>query len=177
MLDDDANDEAWGLALRRKAFRKRGTGYADSRCGWFDAPSSSSCYRKLWWESVKTCTHRLRWIRQTFITHNADEVLLLGVSQHVFLQVLFLFKRRIASFMIAFERAILAMDVLDVNLQLCARCESWRTLIAVIVLDLEVALQMLLDVLLLERSESTYVALEAFLLQMHPLIMTTQVRC
>lgn len=85
VLDDDANGAAWGPALKRKACRKRGTGCADCRCGWFDAPSSSSCYRKLKWEIFTNCTNQLRWIKQTFVTYNADKVLLLGVSQHVLL--------------------------------------------------------------------------------------------
>lgn len=115
--------------------------------------------------------------QRTFIANNANEVLLLGVTQHVFLQVLLLLEGRLATFVFALEWTILAMHVLDVNLQLRASCECRRTLVAVVVFDLEMAFQMLFDVLLLERSQSADIALEPFLLQMHSLIVATQVRC
>lgn len=79
--------------------------------------------------------------------------------------------------MIALERPILAVDILDVDLQLGPGGEGRRTLIAVIVLDLKVTLQMLLDVLLLEGAQAADVALEALFLQVHSLIMATQIRC
>lgn len=88
----------------------------------------------------------------TFVAHNTHEILFLRMTQHVFFQVLFLLERRIASLVLALERAILAVDVLDVNLQFGAGGEARRTLVAVIVLDLEVTLQMLFDVLLFERA-------------------------
>lgn len=101
--------------------------------------------------------------QQTFIAHNTDEVLLLRVSQHVFFQVLLLLERRLAPFMLAFERTIFAVNVFDVNFQLGPGGEGRRTLIAMVVLDLEVALQMFLDVLLLEGAQSANVALEPLL--------------
>lgn len=63
-LDDDANGEAWELALRRKAYHKRGMGCAGSQCGWFDEPLSSNYCRKLKvkvWSAgviVKTIKHK-----------------------------------------------------------------------------------------------------------------------
>lgn len=98
------------------------------------------------------------------------------MSQHVLLQVLLLFEGRFAALVIALERTILAVDILDVNLQFGAGGEGRRTLIAVIVLDLKVTLQMLLDVLFLEGAQAANVALEALFFQVHSLIMATQVR-
>ena len=67
------------------------------------------------------------------------------------------------------------MDILDVNLQLGSSGEARRALIAVVVLDLEVTLQMFFDVLFFERAQPANVALESFLLQVDSLIVTTQV--
>jgi hypothetical protein len=97
------------------------------------------------------------------------------VTQHVLLQVLLLLERRVASLVLALERTILAVDIFDVNLQLSSCGEARRTLVAVIVLDLEVTLQMLLDVLLFEGAQAADVALEAFLLQVDSLIVPSQV--
>lgn len=97
------------------------------------------------------------------------------MTQHMLLQVLFLLERRVASFVVALERTIFAMHILDVNLQLGACGEGRRTLIAVVVLDLEMTLQMLFDMLLFKGSKTAYVALESFLFQVNSLIMTTQV--
>lgn len=127
---------------------------------------------------MKVCTvdQHPRTIEQTFVADDAHEVLLLRVPQHVLLQVLLLLERRVAAFVVALERTILAVDVLDVNLQLSSGCEGRRTLVAVVIFDLEVTLQVLLDVLLLERSQAADVALEALLLQVDPLIVAPQVR-
>lgn len=114
---------------------------------------------------------------QTFIANYTNKVLLLRVSQHVLLQVLLLFESRFAALVIALERTILAVDILDVDLQFGSGGEGRRTLIAVIVLDLKVALQMLLDVLFLERAQAANVALKTLFFQVHSLIMATQVRC
>lgn len=100
----------------------------------------------------------------TFVTHHADKVLLLSVTQHMLLQVLFLLKGRLAAFVLALEWTILAMDVLDVDFQFSAGGEGRRTLVAVVVLDLKVPLQVLLDVLFLEGAQSADVAFESFLL-------------
>jgi hypothetical protein len=89
---------------------------------------------------------------RTFIADNTHKVLLLSVPQHMLLQVLLLLERRVASFVVALERAVFAVNILYVNLQLSAGGECRRALIAVIILDLEVTLQMLLDVLLFERA-------------------------
>lgn len=67
------------------------------------------------------------------------------------------------------------MHIFNVDFQLGAGGEGWRTLIAVVVFDFEMALQMLLDVLFLERPQPADIALEPFLLQVNSLIMTTQV--
>lgn len=91
------------------------------------------------------------------------------------LQVLLLLKSRLAAFMFALEWTILAMDVLDVNLQFGAGGEGRRTLVAVIVLDLEMPLQVLLNVLLLEGAQTADVAFETFLLKMNSLIVAAQV--
>jgi hypothetical protein len=91
------------------------------------------------------------------------------------LQVLFLLKRRVTTFVVALKWTIFAMHIFDVNLQLGACGEGRRTLIAVVVLDLEMTLQMLLDVLFFEGAEATNVAFESFLLQVNSLIVTTQV--
>lgn len=80
------------------------------------------------------------------------------------LQVLLLLESRLAALVFALERTILAMDVLDVNLQFGAGGEGRRTLVAVVVLDLEMPLQVLLDVLFLEGAQSADVAFESFLL-------------
>lgn len=77
--------------------------------------------------------------------------------------------------MFALEWTILAMDVLDVNLQFGAGGEGRRTLIAVIVLDLEMPFQVLLDVLLLEGAQSADIAFESFLLKVDSLIVAAQV--
>lgn len=77
--------------------------------------------------------------------------------------------------MFALERTLLAMHIFNMDFQLCAGGKGRWTLIAVVIFDFEVALQMLLDVLLLECAQTADVALEALLLQMNPLIMTTQV--
>lgn len=68
------------------------------------------------------------------------------------------------------------MHILNMNLQLGAGGEGGWTLIAVIIFDLEVTLQMLLDVLLLEGAQTANVALESLLFQVNSLIMTAQVR-
>lgn len=86
-----------------------------------------------------------------------------------------MFERRLASLVLAFEWTIFAVNVFDVNLQFGTGGESGWTLIAVVVLDFEMTLQMLLDVLFLERSQAANVALEALLLQVNSLIMTAQV--
>lgn len=61
---------------------------------------------------------------QTFVANNADEVLFLCMTQHMLLQVLLLFERRVTSFVVAFERTLLTMYILDVNLQLSSSREG-----------------------------------------------------
>lgn len=63
-------------------------------------------------------------VMQTFVAHHADEVLLLCVSQHVLLQVLLLFESRVAAFVLALKRTLLAMHILNVNFQLGAGGEG-----------------------------------------------------
>lgn len=91
------------------------------------------------------------------------------------LQVFLLLKGRLAALMFALEWTILTVDVLDVNLQFGAGGEGRRTLVAVIVLDLEMPFQVLLDVLLLKCAQTTDVAFESFLLEVDSLIVATQV--
>lgn len=91
------------------------------------------------------------------------------------LQVLLLLKGRLAAFVFALEWTILAVDVLDVNLQFGAGGEGRRTLVAVIVLDLKMPFQVLLDVLLLEGAQTADIAFESFLLEVDSLIVAAQV--
>lgn len=77
--------------------------------------------------------------------------------------------------MIALERTLLTMHILNVNLELGASGEGGGTLIAVIIFDFEVTLQMLFDVLLLKRAKTANVTLESLLFQVNSLIMTAQI--
>lgn len=77
--------------------------------------------------------------------------------------------------MIAFKWPLIAVDIFNVNFKLGSCGECGRTLIAMIVLNFKVSLQMLFNVLLLERSQATNVAFKSLLFQMNTLIVTTKV--
>jgi hypothetical protein len=77
--------------------------------------------------------------------------------------------------MVALEWPLITMDIFDVNFKLGSSRECGRTLIAMIIFNFEMSLQMLLDVLLFERSQATNVTFESLFFQMHTLIMTTKV--
>lgn len=76
----------------------------------------------------------------TLIAYDTDKVLLLRVSQHVFLKILLLLKCRIAALVVASEWTLVAVNIFDVNLKLGSGRKSRWTLIAMVVFDLEVAL-------------------------------------
>jgi hypothetical protein len=77
--------------------------------------------------------------------------------------------------MFAPKWTILAVDILDVNFKLGSGCEGRRTLIAMVVFDLEMTLQMLFDMLLLECPQTADIAFESLLFEMHSLIMSSQI--